>query len=94
MSRQILIDHLESLGGPLCLQAADEIRRIESKNKWIKCSERMPENKKQVLLGWYGQFGDWVHFIGCNTSGVWYFQGSYQGATHWMPLPAPPKDEP
>jgi hypothetical protein len=64
---------------------------------WIKCSERMPENGRLVLLarahrspissgvgsGWY-------------DSERWYWQGAGHGetVTHWMPPPAPPAADP
>lgn len=66
---------------------------------WIKCSEKMPENGKSVLVvikedGYtdicvgetYGE-GNWM------ISGEFWYEKSDPAITHWMPLPELPKGE-
>lgn len=55
--------------------------------KWIKCSERMPEERDGfVFLTWNGRYIGKELFLG----GV--FQClKPEAITHWMPLPEPPE---
>lgn len=66
---------------------------------WIKCSEKMPENNKNVLVvikedGYtdicvgetYGE-GNWM------INGEQWYEKSDPAITHWMPLPKLPKEE-
>lgn len=63
-------------------------------SEWIKCSERMPTFRQEVLA--VDEYGD---------VGIGYFYEGYQGKlcfadlgdslcmpTHWQPMPEPPKD--
>lgn len=73
---------------------------------WIKCSERMPEDDDVVMVylanGHYCEdwvdkdTGDFLNYECLWADGKIPMQalkhGSY--ATHWMPLPAPPKEAP
>ena len=69
----------------------------EPDNEWIKCSEKMPENDKSVLVvikedGYtdicvgetYGE-GNWM------ISGEFWYEKSDPAITHWMSLPELPK---
>lgn len=52
--------------------------------EWIKCEDRLPEaTKKQVLV--FTKFGIEI--------GTGYEIAFWEGVTHWMPLPKPPKKE-
>lgn len=66
---------------------------------WIKCSDKLPENGKNVLVvikegGYtdicvgetYGE-GDWM------ISGEFWYEKSDPAITHWMPLPESPKED-
>lgn len=66
---------------------------------WIKCSEKMPENRKSVLVvikedeyidicvgETYGE-GNWM------INGEHWYEKSDPAITHWMPLPELPKEE-
>ena len=66
---------------------------------WIKCSERLPQNKRAVLV-----FSPSNRCIFCAYFDVWwwYFGDSYQSmcrvaisrtVTHWRPLPPLPRSE-
>lgn len=66
---------------------------------WIKCSEKMPENGKGVLVviaqdgytdicvGETNKSGNWM------ISGEFWYEKSYPAITHWMLLPKPPEVE-
>ena len=59
--------------------------------EWIKCSDRMPEQFKAILVFndygefWCGAYDRYLDFY-CDSVLV-------EGITHWMPLPPPPLTE-
>ena len=63
-------------------------------SEWISIKERLPENARMVLVyvEWKRIFDAWY------ANGIWYeFSEASQmldfdGVTHWMSLPEPPKD--
>ncbi len=64
-------------------------------SKWIPCSERMPENYKNVLLygkkigilkGFFTAYKD-LYIADSGNTGVRKY-----AVTHWMPLPDPPEE--
>jgi len=59
--------------------------------KWIKCSERMPENEQTVLV-WHGhyEYQEILEWTGKQWSPLYY---SPYRITHWMPLPDPPEGD-
>lgn len=66
-------------------------------SKWIKCSERMPEEGKPVLF--VSSIGGRVHNNVYEWDGrTWcdfradYNELSMDVFTHWMPLPEPPQE--
>ena len=72
----------------------DKLNSYKPDNNWIKCSEKMPENGKNVLVvikedGYtdicvgetYGE-GNWM------ISGEFWYEKSDPSITHWMPLPS------
>lgn len=64
-------------------------------SNWIRCSERMPEVGQQVLAtNQKLHIYETAIFFYADVSGVEYF-GTSSGrfiATHWHPLPEPPKE--
>lgn len=77
------------------------VERAEWKtvNRWIPCSEMMPEEEKEVIVYVKGDFENSIPFITTayiNSDCDW--QSDYDGEvidskiTHWMPLPEPPKE--
>lgn len=62
-------------------------------DKWIKCSERMPEQYKVVLI----VDGSGSIYVAClNLRMTWddgYFYDDISDVTHWMPLPDAPNQE-
>lgn len=65
-------------------EAADAIEEL-SKPKWIPVTERLPEERKDVLVA-----------LRRGEIAVDYYQPNrwgYSDVTHWMPLPTPPSAE-
>lgn len=59
--------------------------------KWIPVAERLPENGTQVLVAYSsGDIKTGVSFSGFLA--LSYGPDAWADATHWMPLPAPPKE--
>lgn len=62
-------------------------------SKWIKCSERMPEEFEEVLVSdganvevmWLDCYGLWDCWVDGEDRMV-----CSDVVTHWMPLPEPP----
>jgi hypothetical protein len=77
-----------------CDDAANEIVRLREERRWIPVTERWPEEDSVVLAflpegsqlkpevrEMYFSDGEWI-----NDRGHW-------EVTHWMPLPATPRDD-
>lgn len=55
-------------------------------SEWIKCSERMPDEKVAVLT--------WDGYDMCTAYRIHnYWNAAIGWPTHWMPLPAPPAED-
>lgn len=57
--------------------------------KWISVDERLPEDRKDVLV--YLKGGDF-RVSHCAAGGYWQIWTRELDVTHWMPLPDPPKE--
>lgn len=70
---------------------------LKSIPKWIPVTERLPENFKRVLIAVNLPGHEPVQLDTCfHDYGEIYLDGGYEfftEVTHWMPLPAPPKEE-
>lgn len=64
-------------------------------SEWVKCSERLPDGRRTVLVWlkggvlpiiwtWMGK--NWAVNVTAEIL------GRHQDITHWMPLPEPPKE--
>lgn len=62
-------------------------------SEWISVKDRLPEASTWILIGG-ANIGSVDH--GCRIGNDFYMHGEYDKkmswATHWMPLPKPPKD--
>ncbi|WP_376783158.1 DUF551 domain-containing protein [Atlantibacter hermannii] len=59
--------------------------------EWIKCSERVPEDKDHVVCINVSRGG--TPFVAFRCENLWVSGSNYQPeVTHWMPLPEPPTD--
>ena len=91
----------EKIDERICYLIDEIIGRVkqEPDNDWIKCSEKMPENGKSVLVvikedgytdicvGETNKSGNWM------ISGEFWYEKSDPAITHWMLLPKPPEVE-
>ena len=92
----------EKIDERICYLIDEIIKRVKRKpdddSEWIKCSERMPEEYKDVLFI-KKTWGNNIEFkIGDFDSKMkWWQSGSgvikNEYVTHWMPFPEPPKEE-
>ena len=88
-SRQVtdgLLDLIEKL--PVTVKSQLETT-LES--NWISVKDRLPEEGENVLTYGARPFYDvfYINRLINKESGEWL----YDGVTHWMPLPEPPKDD-
>lgn len=79
-------------------ELAEEVAEL-TKQKWIPCSERLPE-KNKLVLGWYkdrdNPFSGYTYGIVMKTYMGWVFDRGNRycsSVTAWMPLPEPYKGE-
>lgn len=86
-----LIDYNADLNNRLN-KAESYIEKLEKQlakkqPEWISVEDRLPEKKDELCLVYRkgGNICLSVHY--CETNHYW----SYDGVTHWMPLPEPPK---
>lgn len=76
------------------LRKAIEIVKKEAEeynNGWIPCSERLPEESLQSVIGWdaYRERCVFVQYLGVWKLGNW----EEVDITHWMDVPHTPKGE-
>jgi hypothetical protein len=65
-------------------------------NEWIPLSKRPPAAKQVVIAGWWNDSHGWLVDIAIrDTSDQMtlnlFSRGRTNVATHWMPMPKPPK---
>ncbi|HAH1470712.1 DUF551 domain-containing protein [Escherichia coli] len=66
-----------------------------SKDGWISCSDRMPDDGQHVIIlcdgafVLYAQYRD-SEFFDVVRNGWEFFETQSRNVTHWMPLPEPP----
>ena len=69
-------------------------REPDDDSEWIKCSERMPENGKRVLVVTENNGYSWIDIGYIDEAGYWTIDGeiwdkkSDPAITRWMPLPS------
>lgn len=89
------LEHRENYDG---LDEVNEACRMGmealERTRWIPCSERMPEVCKGTsYLSYIPSFGAADIADYHPDVDEWTFMGMPITVTHWMPLPAPPKEE-
>lgn len=82
------------------IHALDAANSPEIPNGWVSCDERMPAIETAVLVACeFDGDGDWRMKWGTLVPSHpyaiegWLIPGASWIPTHWMPLPAPPKQE-
>ena len=64
---------------------------VAPKSEWISVDERLPESRKFVIVcDEYGNVGE-AYFYKQDRKFEWVDDEEIAFATHWMPLPEPPK---
>ena len=77
--------------------AIDDIRALPSADRWIPCTERLPEERQDVYVTvFWDNYGDTVTAYGRRTQFGWSLWNTVEGellkgytVTAWMPLPEP-----
>lgn len=103
ISRSDLLTRMcqENCGERQCVDAMDRcvwyycIKQQPTVDRWIPCSERLPEDETDVLVQW-GEYADMS--VARLSEGIWYIHGIFlerisnpEVITAWMPLPEPYK---
>lgn len=63
--------------------------------KWISVDDRLPEDKQNVLICEKDSLGIYYYSVGYQEDSDWYLEYNSEPldcATHWQPLPLPPKE--
>lgn len=72
-----------------------EIAELKEERRWRKCSEELPEDGAEVLAT--DGDGIWLCYKTTMSDGSPWFQPDglphIEGVTHWIPLPAAPKEK-
>ncbi len=62
-------------------------------DEWIKCSDKLPEDNKIVLIGGIRNYDkNFSYFLDTMPNAKKTGFAVYHKITHWQPLPHPPKD--
>ena len=85
-------DAIEELSAIREEQKAQIIAMAAEESRWIPVTERLPEEDEEVLVVAVNDFNKDDRWAAID----WLYCGTWQQhsiVTHWMPLPAPPKEE-
>ena len=91
-------DHDREFSADYFIHTIDVAPTIETEQKWIPVTERLPETPGEYMVAYHPCYSDSVQDeikVGLDS-----FRGKtawakkkYQRVTHWMPLPEMPKEE-
>jgi len=66
------------------------ISELEEAQRWIPCSERMPQKNDRYFVAFVTNSFTYMSVARYSTK---LFEFDQAGITHWMPLPPPPSSE-
>ena len=71
-------------------------RNSVRRQQWISVKDRLPKEGMEVVIGWFQQTASnklyWTTDVAILTNKVFSGWRVYSEVTHWMELPAPPKE--
>lgn len=73
------------------LEAAADLLEQDAKTGWISVKDRLPEKTMLVLGVVHGHVGELAYINNRNLFER--RERPIEGATHWVPLPEPPKED-
>lgn len=83
--RQALVDRFKDFGSLSHIEAKEP---TVSSDNWIKCSDRLPDNSRDVLVS---DFESDIVSVGMYLDGIFSSDRSMGEITHWREMPLPPK---
>ena len=76
-----------------CVAQGEELSKLKARQRWIPVTERLPEEGQRVVIVAENGFMGIADYRSDTTSLAIKFLGAIvSNATHWMPLPEPPKE--
>ena len=75
------------------LRWLEDYKELKEATRWISCSERLPNVDQDVMLWMRGCYVDIGHFTSYGMWSIDIIDYDIKNATHWMPLPDPPKGD-
>lgn len=92
--QELVCDRIKDTDGAMLVCDAINAINALSKPRWIPVTERLPEDRVEVLVssGMFAPLIEVAFYDGLFYS-AWDGETEIAAVTHWMPLPQPSKEE-